>query len=144
MVAGFSNLAGHAFGDVWFTVLFQILGPVLAIAAAWCFRQRAPMVPVQHAAKPKPSSEPVGGLENSIEGMGKISGVLAELLPTLPPQWSAASMDFSEVGPHREGFISVESEGSLYSAEIPDYLADNLFRGKTYYARNRGQHLVRT
>jgi hypothetical protein len=127
MVGSFGSAAGiplHA-------VLSQVIGPALAIAAAWCFRQRAPLVPAAAARFGPSSAGAPSGLHSSIDAMQNISAVLFELFPTLPPTWSSAWLEFREIGSHRECLFNVETGGARFTTEVPADLADRMSEARS-------------
>ncbi|MFK0004268.1 hypothetical protein [Paenarthrobacter sp. NPDC090522] len=64
--------------------------------------------------------------ENSIAAVGQVGEVLAELFPMLQPQWSAAWLEFREIGTHREGLFVFEVDGGRYTNDVPAQLMDQL------------------
>ncbi|WP_223941933.1 hypothetical protein [Arthrobacter sp. StoSoilB22] len=117
---------GRGTVDPMYSLLAHILGPLLAVAAAWCFRQRAPLTPAAVARSGPSSAGAPGGLHSSIDAMQNITAVLVELFPTLPPTWSSAWLEFREIGSHRECVFNVETAGARFTTEVPAHLADQM------------------
>ena len=122
---------GSATGTPLHAVLYQTIGPALAVAAAWCFRQRAPLTPAAVAPSGPSSAGAPGGLHSSIDAMQNITAVLVELFPTLPPAWSSAWLEFREIGSHRECIFNVETGGARFTTEVPAHLADRMSEARS-------------
>lgn len=122
---------GSAGGIPLHAVLSQVIGPAMAIAAAWCFRQRAPLTPTAVGRSGSASAGAPGGLHSSIDAMQNITAVLVELFPTLPPTWSSAWLEFREIGSHRECIFNVETEGARFTTEVPAHLADRMSEARS-------------
>lgn len=99
------------------------LSVALATIAAWCFRQHAPRIAARQA---RSGTGPEAGIENSMEAMAKVGDVLADLAALLPPQWSAARLEFREIGNQRECLFTVEMGGARYTNEVPAHLMDQM------------------